>query len=153
MRTHVMFLTTCAAVALAGCTTGLAMKGMNGAAACPVGAVRDANQTFATLQNLHVGDSADMLEGLPVERRLALGQRDGSTLEAFLYRTGHPRCRNMPTENELTPVLVDGNGLVQGVGEVAFMEARRTATERKDLTPEKEEEPTTFVGMWKALPF
>ncbi len=152
MRQHAYFLTACTALALASCTTGLAMKGMNGAAACPVGAIAGANQNFGVIQNLHVGDSADMLEGLRAERRIALGQRDGSTSHALLYRTGHPRCRNMPTENEFTPVVVDANGLIQGIGDVAYLQARREATSSRDLTPENDE-PTTFVGMWKALPF
>lgn len=152
MRQHAYVLTACAALALGGCTAGLAMKGMNGAAACPVNAVRDANQNFAVIQNLNVGDSADLLEGITPERRIALGMRDGTTLEAQLFRTGHARCRYMPTEHEFTPVVVDGNGLVRGVGEAAFNEARRAASASRNLTPEPDE-PTTFIGMWKALPF
>lgn len=142
------------ATSLAGCTTGLAMKAMNGIGMCPPGAVHEANQVAALVGQLAVGDDARYLEGLQAERTLMLTLRSGEEVQARLYRTGHPRCRNMPTEQDFTPVLVNGQGLVVGIGEVAFHEFQRGAVRTQEVgAVEQPREPWTLTGMMKALPF
>ena len=146
------FVLLSAALALSACTTGLAMKAMNGIGMCPPSAMQSAQSVASVLQNLPIGSPAAELEGLTVERRLDLTQRDGRTVSALMYRTGHPRCRNMPTEEEFTPVMVQ-DGQVVGIGTEAFNEARRTSRTIQDVTPEAPEDPMTFSRFYKSLPF
>lgn len=139
---------------LQGCTTGLAMKAMNGVGMCPPGAIQQANEVSAALGQLAVGDDIRVLEHMTPERRMVLTLRGGGDVEARLYRTGHPRCRNMPTEQDFTPVLVDAQGLVIGVGEVAFHHARSQSLRVVEVGGgDAAREPLTFSAMWKAMPF
>ena len=144
-----------ACLALGGCTTGLAMKAMNGIGMCPPEAVAEANQNFAVLSDLAPGQSVNALDGLTAERRIDMTLRSGERVEALLYRTGHPRCRNLPTEGEFTPVIVDGQGIVLGLGQAAFMQYQHQAMSSRDESPQAESstQPTTMVGLWKELPF
>lgn len=141
------------ATTLAGCTTGLAMKAMNGIGMCPPEAIATANSNFAVLSELAPGQSVNALADLTPERRMAMTLRSGEQVEALLYRTGHPRCRNLPTEGEYTPVIVDSQGIVLGIGEAAFGQYHRAALTSEDETPQAASQPTTLVGMWKAMPF
>jgi hypothetical protein len=142
-----------AAAALSGCTTGLAMKAMNGIGMCPPDAVATANQNFAVLSEVAPGQSANQLSGLTPERHIAMTMKGGDQVDALLYRTGHPRCRNLPTDGEFTPVLVDAQGLIVGIGPAAFEQYRAAALNVQDETPKGPSEPVTVSGLMKALPF
>lgn len=137
---------------LSGCTTGLAMKAMNGVGMCPPSVMQNAQQVDAVLRDVSEGTPVEALEGLTVERRMELTQRGGGMVNVLMYRTGHPRCRTMPTETEFTPVMVQ-NGVVLGVGDEVFNQYRRTSSHVEDVTPEEPEEEMTLGRLYKSLPF
>ncbi|MCP5404875.1 MAG: hypothetical protein H6922_01435 [Pseudomonadaceae bacterium] len=121
------------AVLVSGCTTGLAMRAMNGVGACPPDALRTAQENYGMLQSVRVGEGADRLQGLVAEREMVLHLRTGEVVKAELYRTGHPQCRNMPTEEDFTPVLVNELGLVSGMGNIAFAQTRARASRVEEV--------------------
>lgn len=151
MKLYVVFVS---GIVLAGCTAGLAMKAMDGIGICPPSVMQNAQAVDGVLQGIEVGStSVSALEGLLVERQMAMTLRDGSgRVDALMYRTGHPRCRNMPTEEEFTPVMVK-DGVVAGVGMVAYQQFVMGSSDVRDVTPEGPEEPMTFGRLYKSLPF
>ena len=119
---------------LSGCTS-VALNGLNGVGACPADAVRTASANYYMLSNLPPNANVNDLSGEPSERD-RLTMPNGRVVEVWSYRTGHPRCRNMPTDVEFTPVVVDpASGAVLGVGNQADREFRTMAVARADLTP------------------
>lgn len=129
-----------AATTLASCTTGLAMQGLNGVASCPPEAMRAANANVGTLQTVRIGQTAEdiLAMGATVpEQKFALVYRDGTQMEVWYYRTGHPRCQYSPSEYEFTPVVVDAANTVQAVGANDVKPYLAQATKRKRITPEQ----------------
>lgn len=129
------------------------MKAMDGVGICPPSVMQNAQAVDGVLQGVEVGStSVSALEGLLVERQMAITLRDGGMVSALMYRTGHPRCRNMPTEEEFTPVLAQ-DGRVVGVGMVAYQQYVMQSADVRDVTPDEPEEPMTFGRLYKSLPF
>lgn len=121
---------------LSGCTS-VALNGLNGIGACPAAAVRNANTNYYVLSNLPPNPTVNDLAAAAPEDRDRLTLRDGRTVEVWSYRTGHPRCRNMPTEEEFIPVVVDpATGAVLGIGSALGRQFRTQAVARLDLTPD-----------------
>lgn len=152
-RIFALSATVTTAVTLTGCTMGLAMKGMNGIQSCPPEAMTAANQNYSVLLDVQPGQGAEVLDGLTADRQMKLTLKGGDVVEAYMYRTGHPSCRNMPTEREFTPVLVSGEGLVLGVGDVAFEHFRSQSLQVKEIGSTEKPRDTSLIGMWKSLPF
>ncbi len=129
-------LLVAAPLLLSGCTS-VALNGLNGAGACPADAVRTASINYYVLSNLPVNPTVDDLAAAEPAERDRLTLRDGRTVELWSYRTGHPRCRNMPTEEEFIPVVIDtSSGEVLGVGSQLGRQFRNMAVARADLTPD-----------------
>ena len=53
--------------------------------------------------------------GSPEKNQKRYARANGAPVEVFLYRTGHKACRNMPTEENYTPVVLY-NGTYWGHG-------------------------------------
>lgn len=151
MRTRISLALMCL-LPLSSCTTGLAMKAMNGIGMCPPGAISAAQQAAYVLDGVQVGSSVDALAGLEPERRINMSMAGASDVVALMFRTGHPRCRNMPTEEEFTPVLVQ-DGFVVGVGMEDFRSFQIRSSHVRDMTPEVPPGPLTFSQVYKSLPF
>jgi len=114
---HYARLTLLSSLLLTGCTS-LAMEGLNGTGACPVDAVAVTTGNVSGLNGLTPGATVNDLSGLTgPEKRQKIRLMDGRSVEVWSYRTSYSLCRNMPTEEQFTPVIVDANtGLILGVG-------------------------------------
>lgn len=105
---------------LSGCLTTLAMKGMNGPGACPVGVVPLASANMYAIQNASAGDSVSVLPD-PQEKEVIPLQGNQSAVEVWYFRTGHEMCTFMPTTEPFTMVLVDvQRGSILGIGKQAI---------------------------------
>jgi hypothetical protein len=117
-------LIVCTALAtaplLSGCLTTLAMKGMNGPGACPADIVPLASSNMYALQSASPGQPLSVLPEPQEKERIPL-QGGESSVEIWYYRTGHELCRNLPTEQPFTMVLVDiQRGSILGIGQQAI---------------------------------
>ncbi len=108
------------AVSQSGCLstfTSTAMLGMEGNGHCPPGVQQQAHQLAYDLQYIPPGIHASQLPttlATPAEKTQITLQR-GEVLDLWLYRTGHEKCRGMPTEKAFSPLVLQ-NGYVWGGG-------------------------------------
>jgi hypothetical protein len=123
-----------APLSLSGCLTTLAMEGLNSTEACTPSAVREAMGNAVILSNVQAGSSIASLAGLSgPERKTSMMLAGGQMVDVLGFRTGHNRCRNMPTVAEFTPVILTHQGLVLGLGENALRHFSRGAVRRTSL--------------------
>lgn len=106
------------ALLVGGCTTNLALRGMDGINHCSPELLRQMNYTYSTLQSLQNGEQENVVTsrlGAPNMAK-AVTTGNGFVLNVLYYRTGHDSCRGNPTGAvEFTPVVFH-NGRLEGYG-------------------------------------
>lgn len=104
-------------MSLSGCLTTLAMEGLNGIKPCPPGVANTAMSNAAVLDYAKPGDNVQVLSSLSApEKRHTVLLTDGTPVDILGFRTGHPDCRYLPTEEELTPVALTHDGRILAIG-------------------------------------